>query len=146
MAPHSCILTYSRLSKTEKEKTVDSSRFLAEGNSFFSPPPLLPRGGGEWGWGTAGINKSGRRKRNHPSVSKTQCSDTVYMWQQYCLFTYFLTFFRTKSSGQRSFSYQAPTIRNRLPASVRHACSVSSLKSSLKTFLFSKTFSSVPLP
>ena len=33
-----------------------------------------------------------------------------------------------------------------LPASIRHASSVSSFKSSLKTFLFSKTFSSVPLP
>ena len=51
--------------------------------------------------------------------------------------------FRTKSSGQRSFSYQAPTTRNKLPASIRHASSASSFKSSLKTFLFSKTFSSV---
>ena len=32
-----------------------------------------------------------------------------------------------------------------LPASIRHASSVSSFKSSLKTFLFSKTFASVPL-
>ena len=54
--------------------------------------------------------------------------------------------FRTKSSGQRSFSYQAPTTWNKLPASIRYASSVSSFKSSLKTFLFSKTFSSVPLP
>ena len=54
--------------------------------------------------------------------------------------------FRTKSSGQRSFSYQVPTTWNKLPASIRHACSVSSFKSFLKTFLFSKTFSSVPLP
>ena len=54
--------------------------------------------------------------------------------------------FRTKSSGQRFFSYQAPTTWNKLPASIRHASSVSSFKSSLKTFLFSKTFSSVPLP
>ncbi len=54
--------------------------------------------------------------------------------------------FRTKSSGQRSFSYQAPTTWNKLPASIRHASSVSSFRSSLKTFLFSKTFSSVPLP
>jgi hypothetical protein len=54
--------------------------------------------------------------------------------------------FRTKSSGQRSFSYQAPTTWNQLPVSVRHASSVSSFKSSLKTYLFSQTFSSVPLP
>ena len=52
--------------------------------------------------------------------------------------------FRTKSSGHRSFSYQAPTTWNKLPTSIRHASSVSSFKSSLKTFLFLKTFSSVP--
>ena len=40
--------------------------------------------------------------------------------------------FPTKSSGQLSFSY--------------HCTSVSSFHSSLKTFLFSKTFSSFPLP
>ena len=39
--------------------------------------------------------------------------------------------FRTKSSGRRSFSYQAPVIWNQLPVSVRH---------------FKKIFSSVPLP
>ena len=54
--------------------------------------------------------------------------------------------FRTKSSGQRSFSYQAPVIWNQLPVSVRHSTSVSSFKSSLKNFLFLKTFSSVSLP
>ena len=43
--------------------------------------------------------------------------------------------FRTKSCGQRSFSYQAPLIWNQLPVSVRHSTSVSSFKSSLKTFL-----------
>ena len=41
--------------------------------------------------------------------------------------------FRTKSSGQRSFSYQAPVIWNQLPVSVRRSTSVSSFKSSLKT-------------
>ena len=46
--------------------------------------------------------------------------------------------FRTKSSGQRSFSYQAPVIWNQLPVSVRHPTSVSSFKSSLKTCLFKK--------
>ena len=54
--------------------------------------------------------------------------------------------FRTKSCGQRSFSYQAPVIWNQLPISVCHSTSVSSFKSSLKTFLFLKTFSSVSLP
>ena len=54
--------------------------------------------------------------------------------------------FRTKSCGQRSFSYQAPVIWNQIPVSVRHSTSVSSFKSSLKTFLFLKTFSSVSLP
>ena len=54
--------------------------------------------------------------------------------------------FRTKSCGQCSFSYQAPVIWNQLPVSVRHSTSVSSFKSSLKTFLFLKTFSSVSLP
>ena len=57
-----------------------------------------------------------------------------------------IPFFRTKSSGQRSFSYQAPRIWNKFPASICHASSVRSFKSSLKTFLFSKTVSSVPLP
>ena len=54
--------------------------------------------------------------------------------------------FRTKSCGQRSFSYQVPVIWNQLPVSVRHSTSVSSFKSSLKTFIFLKTFSSVSLP
>ena len=54
--------------------------------------------------------------------------------------------FRTKSSGQRSFSYQAPVIFNQLPVPVRHSTSASSFKSALKTFLFLKTFSSVSLP
>ena len=41
--------------------------------------------------------------------------------------------FRTKSCGQRCFSYQATVIWNQLPVSVRHSTSVSSFKSSLKT-------------
>ena len=44
------------------------------------------------------------------------------------------------------FSCQAPATWNQLPVSVRHAASVSFFESSLKTFLFSKTFSSVPWP
>ena len=42
--------------------------------------------------------------------------------------------------------YQAPTTWNQLPVSVRHASSVCSFNSSLKTYLFSQTFSSVLLP
>ena len=48
--------------------------------------------------------------------------------------------FRTRSCGQRFFSYQDPVTWNQLPVSVRHSTSVSSFKSSLKTILFSKTF------
>ena len=54
--------------------------------------------------------------------------------------------FWTKSCGQHSFSFQAPDIWNQLPVFVRHSTSVSSFKSSLKTFLFLKTFSAVSLP
>ena len=54
--------------------------------------------------------------------------------------------FRTKSSGQRSFSYQDPAIWKQLSVSVRHSTSVGSFEFSFKTFLFLKTFSSVPLP
>ena len=39
--------------------------------------------------------------------------------------------FRTKSSGQRSFSYQAPTTCNQRPVSFRHDTSVISFKPSL---------------
>jgi hypothetical protein len=50
----------------------------------------------------------------------------------------------TKSQGQRSFSYQAPTVWNALPSSLRHASSLSMFKSSLKTYLFQKAFSLQP--
>ena len=46
---------------------------------------------------------------------------------------------------QRSFSYQTPVIWNQLPVSVRHSASVSSFKSSLKTFLFLKAFFFSPI-
>lgn len=52
--------------------------------------------------------------------------------------------FCTKSSGPPSFSYQAPASWSQLPVSICHASFVSSFKSSLKTFLFSQPFSSVP--
>ena len=51
--------------------------------------------------------------------------------------------FRIRPIGQRSFS---PTTWNRLPVSVPCAASSCSFKSSLKTILFSKSVSSVPLP
>ena len=44
---------------------------------------------------------------------------------------------RTKTYGQRSFSYHAPTTWNNLPAPLRHTESVTSFKTSLKTHLFS---------
>lgn len=47
-----------------------------------------------------------------------------------------IPFFRTKSNGQRSFSYQAPANWNQLPLSVRYSDSLISFKSSLKTHLF----------
>ena len=52
--------------------------------------------------------------------------------------------FHTKSSGQRSFSYRAPATWKKLPASIRHASSVSSFRSTLKTFLFKNIFFSPP--
>lgn len=48
--------------------------------------------------------------------------------------------FRTKSSGQRSFSYQASSTWNQLPASICHAFSITSFKSSLNANLFSQNF------
>ena len=84
---------------------------------------------------------------------------TIYLWKLLHVYTsswllrssadtweFRIPSFRTKSSGQRSFSYQAPVIWNQLPVSIHGFTSVSSLKLSLKTFLFLKTFSSVPLP
>ncbi|KAK7090564.1 hypothetical protein V1264_010341 [Littorina saxatilis] len=43
---------------------------------------------------------------------------------------------RTKTYGQRTFSYQAPSIWNQLPHSLRHSTSMQSFKTSLKTHLF----------
>jgi hypothetical protein len=39
-------------------------------------------------------------------------------------------------AGRRSFSYVAPTLWNSLPSSVRHASSLSSFRSQLKTYLY----------
>jgi hypothetical protein len=43
---------------------------------------------------------------------------------------------RTKGFGQRSFSYQGPSVWNDLPKSLRHSESSASFKHSLKTHLF----------
>ena len=43
--------------------------------------------------------------------------------------------FRTKT-GERSFSFQAPAVWNKLPYSLRHSDSISSFKAKLKTHLF----------
>ena len=45
---------------------------------------------------------------------------------------------KTKTYGERSFSFQAPSVWNTLPLSLRHADSLSAFKSNLKTHLFSK--------
>ena len=47
---------------------------------------------------------------------------------------------KTKSFGQRSFSYQAPLIWNNLPHSVRYANSPTAFRTSLKTHLFKQSF------
>ena len=44
--------------------------------------------------------------------------------------------FRMTSNGQRSFTYQGPHTWNQLPQNIRHASSLQSFKSSLKTHLF----------
>lgn len=48
---------------------------------------------------------------------------------------------RTKSYGERSFYYQAPSIWNSLPSSIRNAPSLSAFKSNLKTHLFKQSYS-----
>ena len=42
--------------------------------------------------------------------------------------------------GARAFSYQAPLLWNQLPVQVREADTLSSFKTSLKTFLFDKAY------
>ena len=44
-------------------------------------------------------------------------------------------------SGDRTFTYAAPTLWNSLPDSLRHIDELSSFKSNLKTYLFRKAFS-----
>ena len=49
-----------------------------------------------------------------------------------------IPYVRTKTYGERSFSFQAPTKWNRLPYNLRHTDSLPSFKSGLKTHLFSQ--------
>ena len=72
------------------------------------------------------------------STSRSVCSKS-WLWGEWSLL-------KRPLCSQWSFSYQAPVIWNQLPVSVRRSTSVSSFQSSLKTFLFLKTFSSVSLP
>ena len=44
----------------------------------------------------------------------------------------------TKSYGQRTFTYQAPHVWNKLPVDLRHKSTISVFKSSLKTHIFQK--------
>ena len=46
-----------------------------------------------------------------------------------------------KGFGHWSFSVQAPLVWNNLPAHIRHCSSLSHLKTSLKTFLFTSAYS-----
>ena len=47
--------------------------------------------------------------------------------------------FNLKTGGERSFSFQAPKTWNQLPATLRKSDSLTSFKSSLKTYLFTDT-------
>ncbi|WP_419585632.1 hypothetical protein, partial [Thiolapillus sp.] len=51
---------------------------------------------------------------------------------------------KLKGFGHRSFSVQAPLVWNSLPPHIRHSCSLSQFKTSLKTFLFTSAFSELP--
>ena len=47
---------------------------------------------------------------------------------------------KKKSAGCRTFSYQAPFLRNHLPADIRQSGSVDALKSELKSHFFDLAF------
>ena len=47
---------------------------------------------------------------------------------------------RTHLLGQRSFSYAAPTVWNTLPYEIRSSNTISSFKSSLKTYIFQQSY------
>ena len=45
-----------------------------------------------------------------------------------------------KGSSEKAFSYIAPRLLNRLPASLKEMGSITTFKSKLKTFMFARTF------
>ena len=47
---------------------------------------------------------------------------------------------KTKSFGERSFSFQAPQIWNALPSEIRNLTTLSSFKSALKTHFFRQAY------
>ena len=53
--------------------------------------------------------------------------------------------YRHRTSGDRSFSFQAASVWNTLPISLRHSDSLESFKTGLKTHLFSSSSSSFPI-
>ena len=61
---------------------------------------------------------------------------TLWHWKGARLFR--IPSFKTKTNGQRSFSFPSATVWNNLPQTVRYSISISPFKSSLKTHLFSK--------
>ena len=63
----------------------------------------------------------------HPSRQLRSISDTR---------TFRIPFTKTKTFGQRAFSFMGPTEWNSLPYDVRHSVSTSSFKQALKTHLF----------
>ena len=116
-----------------------------------------------WGWGVGGwVPSTPNRKKRIDFKLASLCfkslngSASTYLSDLLQLYTprqfrssadprvFRIPSFRTKSSGQRTFSYQAPTTWNKLPASIRYESSVSSFKASLKTSLFENFFLSPP--
>ena len=56
---------------------------------------------------------------------------------------------KTKTFGERSFSYAGPSVWNNLPQTLRHSDSTSSFKAALNTHLFNITklfFTALPIP
>ena len=67
----------------------------------------------------------------HPSRQLRSISDTR---------TFRIPFTKTKTFGQRAFSFTGPTPWNSLPYDVRHSASTSSFKQALKTHLFKSAY------
>ena len=73
----------------------------------------------------------------HPSRQLRSISDTR---------TFRIPFTKTKTFGQRAFSFTGPTQWNSLPYDIRHSLSTSSFKQALKTHLFKSAYNSYPPP